>query len=141
MLCAVSWKRHARQSLSNADGFTLIELLVAFAVLAISLGVLFEVYSTSIRNSGRSDTQRMAVLLARSTLDRIGSEIPLVPGELSGELGNGFTWHVAISDYADASDQQWQPERAFQIVITVLWHDSGADRSVSLATMRLTPKG
>jgi general secretion pathway protein I len=122
-------------------GFTLIEVLVAFAILGISLGVLFELYSTTLRNSARSDTQKLAVLLARSTLDRIGPEIPLVAGGKQGDLGEGFKWRASISDYGDAKDQPAMPVRAFQVAVSVVWMENGAEKSISLTTLRLAPKG
>ncbi|MCH8138003.1 MAG: type II secretion system protein, partial [Proteobacteria bacterium] len=41
-------RRGARR---RSGGFTLLEVLVAFTVLAISLGVLFEIFSTGMRAS------------------------------------------------------------------------------------------
>ena len=81
----------------SSRGFTLIEVLVAFAILAITLTTLFHLFSTGLGAITSAERYRMATLLARSTLDEVGTELPLVVGEQNGNIGQGFSWVARIA--------------------------------------------
>ncbi len=80
-------------------GFSLLEVLVAFAVLAISLGVLMQIFSSSLRNADVSRDQAQAINLAQSLLASAGIEAPLLAGETSGELDGRMSWRLAITPF------------------------------------------
>jgi general secretion pathway protein I len=81
----------------DSNGFTLIEVLVAFAILALTLIVLLQVFGTGLRTVDASERYLMATMLARSVLDDLGVETPVVPGERSGEIGDGYRWTMQIA--------------------------------------------
>ena len=121
----------------SSDGFSLLEVLVAFAILALSLGVLMQLFSGGVRNTLVSDGYSRAVELAESTLALAGTEIPLETGSHGGEE-KGLSWQLDI--------QPWLPEEllappenieAFHVSVRVTWSDSDRDRSVTLDTLRL----
>ena len=68
-------------------GLSLIEVLVAFVVLALTLGVILQIFSGGLRNARLSDAYTRALLLAETRLEAEGSEQALVPGETAGQLG------------------------------------------------------
>jgi general secretion pathway protein I len=80
-------------------GFSLLEVLVAFAVLAISLGVLMQIFSSSLRNADVSHDQAQAVSLAQSLLAGAGIESPLVAGETSGDVDGRMFWRLRINTF------------------------------------------
>src|SRR5258708_22282417 len=82
---------------SAAPGFTLIEILVAVAILAVILAVFAQVLSGSVLSSRRIDAETQALLVARSTMERIGRDLPLQPGASSGKLAGGGGWSLRIS--------------------------------------------
>jgi general secretion pathway protein I len=73
-------------------GFSLLEILVAFSILALSLGVLMQIFSGSLRNTDLSRDQAQAVVLAQSLLAAAGVEAPLAAGESAGTLDDRFRW-------------------------------------------------
>ena len=81
----------------SAPGFTLIEILVALAILAVILAVFAQVLSGSVLSSRRIDAETQALLVARSTMERIGRDLPLQPGATSGKLAGGGRWSLRIS--------------------------------------------
>ena len=83
------------QDPTSAPGFTLIEILVALAILAVILAVFAQVLSGSVLSARRIDAETQALLVARSTMERIGRDLPLQPGTSSGKLAGGGRWSSA----------------------------------------------
>ncbi len=124
----------------RSGGFTLLEVLVAFTVLAISLGVLFEIFSTGMRASRSAEQYTRATLLAESKLAAIGIEVALEEGETTGEYGDGYDWRVTVRPYGvDGPEAEGvaPPIEAYEVVVTVAWGQGSRERSVSLTTLRL----
>jgi general secretion pathway protein I len=69
-------------------------VLVALAILAIALTVLFQVFGSGSRAVATSERYLMATMLARSVMDDIGPETPIVAGEKSGDVGDGYRWTI-----------------------------------------------
>jgi len=85
------------QDSPSAPGFTLIEILVALAILAVILAVFAQVLSGSVLSSRRIDAETQALLVAHSTMERIGRDLPLQPGATNGKLAGGGRWSLRIS--------------------------------------------
>jgi general secretion pathway protein I len=84
------------RSPSSARGFTLIEVLVAFAILALTMAALMQVFTSGLHGTTVADRHLMATMLARTVMDDLGTEIPLVPGEQSAKIEQGYSWTVRI---------------------------------------------
>lgn len=126
----------------NAEsGFTLVEVVVALAILAMSLGILLSVISNGIRQSDRAEKLARAGSLAQSLLAKLGTELPIQEGQIGGELAEGFRWRVDAEPYGDATDQQYWPVAAYAVSVRVLWGENLQERSVTLNSIRLAPKG
>lgn len=121
----------------SSDGFSLLEVLVAFSILALSLGVLMQLFSGSMRNTLASASYSRAVDLAESTLALAGTEIPLQPGRHGGDE-KGLRWELDIEPYIP--QELLAPPagiEVFQVSARVEWSDGGKARSFSLDTLRL----
>ena len=127
-------------ALAQTRGFTLIEVLVAFAILAVALGVLIQVFSTGLRNARVAEAYTTATLYAESMLAAVGVEEPLAAGETSGDFDERFRWRLDVQPYEiPDSDNEAAVGRAFRVVVTVSWGDEDDPRNVTLTTLRLAP--
>ena len=119
-------------------GFTLIEVIVAFAIVALALSAVFQIFSTGLRSSVVTENYNMAVLLADSKLAGMGIEEPLETGDQSGTFDNGFRWETYVRLYDDGGST-FMPGaiQAFEVSVTVKWGGVIRERTVSLATLRL----
>jgi general secretion pathway protein I len=121
-------------------GFTVVEVVVAVTILALALGVLLNVMSNSIRQTGQAESVAEAGSLAQSLLAKIGTELPLRDGQITGQSDRGFRWRVRINAYGDGIDRREWRVAAHQVFAEVVWNDGLQERSVALTTLRLGPK-
>ncbi len=121
----------------SSDGFSLLEVLVAFSILALSLGVLMQLFSGGMRNTLVGASYSRAVDLAESTLALAGTEIPLQPGSHSGEE-KGLRWDLDIQVHIPEELQEPPAGiEAFRVSARVEWNVGGKARFFSLDTLRL----
>lgn len=128
----------------RAQGFSLLEVLVAFSILALSLGVLMQIFSGSLRNAEVVHDQAQAVVIAQSLLAAAGIETPLVAGETSGEVGGKFRWKMLAHPFHDEPTTPAAPQSGlirrldlWEVMVEVRWGDNDAGRSFGLSSLRL----
>jgi general secretion pathway protein I len=133
---------------TEQSGFSLLEILVAFSILALSLGVLMQIFSGSLRNADITHDQAQAVVLAQSLLTAAGAETPLAPGETNGVYTEKFRWLLRVRPFLDearAGDttavRQALALDLWEVTASVAWGGiSGSpERAVTLSTLRAQP--
>lgn len=122
-------------------GFSLLEILVAFSILALSLGVLLNIFSTGLRSAIISDEYIHAVTIAESLLSKAGIESTLEPGESHGIEEDKYSWNILIEPYVDeVIDLEKGGITPYRITVTVDWKEAQEERSIELNTLRLAKK-
>ena len=120
------------------SGFSLLEVLVAFTILALSLGVLMQVFSQALNAATLSGTYGRATALAEAGMDLVGIDIPLEPGQRSGETEDGLRWLVQVTEVPMADLLPGEaPLPAYLVSSEVTWESVRGARRVTLATLRL----
>jgi type II secretion system protein I len=96
---AVSPLTRRRRRASGEEGFTLLEVLIAFAVLALMLVPILQIFGGGIGSSQTARGYAMAALLARSKLAELATGATFAEGETSGtfEGGEGYRWRTTIA--------------------------------------------
>lgn len=130
------------------EGFSLLEILVAFSILALSLGVLMEIFSGATRNADLARDRTRATELARSLMASTAAEPVLLPSDNRGTTGDAFHWQVQVEPYREegvelrSSVIPLSALDTWQIKVRVAWGgDSGTpERLVTLATLRVRPR-
>ncbi len=121
-------------------GFSLLEVLVAFAILALSLGVLLRIFSGDGRLAGQGEEHSRAVVLAESLLAGAGVETPLQPGETRGSIDGQFDWVMRITPFilpGTAPLPEQQLFKPYWVAVTVEWGEADDLRSFDLGSLRL----
>ena len=125
---------------AGQSGFTLIEVIVALAVLALTLGVVFQSFSLGLRSMSSSEAYLRAVEVAESRLAMVGRDVERFGRELKGKSESGLTWSVTIEPFEDPEETLPDPDdagvRLYEIVVRVATADG---RTVTLKTLRLGP--
>lgn len=130
--------RQTARGSAPQTGFSLLEVLVAFAILAVSLGVLMQIFSQATLATLVSAQYSRAASLAEARLNAVGTAIPLEEGAVSGDPENGIAWEVTIVplSFGDASLPD-PPATPYRVNATALWQDAGRVRALTLSTLRL----
>lgn len=125
-------------------GFSLLEILVAFVILAVSLGTIMRIFSSSLRNIGDAERRAQAVAVAESVLAGLGVEKPLTDGEISGEAEPGYRWSARVTPHVGADavfDAVATPVELKRIDLDVTRAGAGEAAPVlRLTTLRAVPK-
>jgi general secretion pathway protein I len=127
-------------------GFSLLEVLVAFTILALSLGVLMQIFSGSLRNVDISRDQAQALVLAQSLLASAGVETPLPNGQGAGTLDNKFHWTLLATPMQldplagdTSTPKPLVTLELWEVTARVAWGggDNVSERDVTLTTLRV----
>ena len=128
------------EGLGGEGGFTLIEVAVALVILALALGVVFNLISDGLGRTRETEQDQAAEGVAYSVLQAALNAPPAPSGDSTGDIDNHYTWRVHRQDFGNRQDRDAWPVGAQDLTVTVSWIDRGRQKSVSLRTMQLVPK-
>ncbi|MCP3868262.1 MAG: prepilin-type N-terminal cleavage/methylation domain-containing protein [Gammaproteobacteria bacterium] len=129
-------------SASTERGFSLIEVLVSFVLLSMALTVILQIFSTNLRNVDAARKQTHAMVIAESKFAALGTEIPIEPGETTGESGD-FSWQLSISPYTPAENSDSEEQitsddyQLYDIAVAVSWARGAETPELKLRTLRI----
>ncbi|MET0329055.1 MAG: type II secretion system protein [Luteimonas sp.] len=123
-------------------GYTLIEVIVAFAVLGVALMLLLGTLSNGTRQVRWAADSGRAALHARSLLDGLGLDVPVVPGRTAGDFEGGrYRWTLEIVPYVDPAlpPALVAPSgpQLFEVALVVNWGEAGPRERLQVHTLRL----
>lgn len=80
------------QGLRSSRGFSLIEVIAAMAILSVAIVALIELYTASLRTTGKSYMNTLGMVYARSMMEEAltFSDMEAIM-ETNIDLGDGFT--------------------------------------------------
>ena len=116
-------------------GFSLLEVVVAFAILALALGVLWQIFSGAARRATMVQEYHRAVMLADSKMVELAAADILRPGTEGGEFDAHYRWQRRVEPYiaGDGSPRSTASHVPYAVTVEVRW----GQRSIALTTVRL----
>jgi len=123
----------------RSRGFSLLELIVAFAILSVSLAVLYRVFSASTQQAMLGRDYSNAVMLAESRLAELAARRPIVVGEETGAFNDRYRWKSTVHRYRvpDTALGSRFPVPPYEIAVEVSWGEADRPHRVRLDTIRL----
>ena len=117
---------------SSQLGFSLLELLVAFAIMAMSLGLLYRMAGGSARNVTDATQYQYAVWLADSIL--AGRSNVRADGWNEDGESAGFRWQVRSGRHnSGINSPQMVP--LHRIELSVFWDETSRPKQFNLITL------
>jgi len=114
-------------------GFSLLEMVVAIAILALSLGMLYQAVSGATKNVRSGEKYAYGVELANSLL-AANYEVPISGVQRSGRTGGGFSWQVRSAEVSLGNTNL--PKGALhELEVLVTWQDGLKQREVVLRSV------
>lgn len=113
---------------------------MAFVIMALTLGALYQVFSSGLRTAIVAEQYGTATQIAKSLLTEYATIRPFEAGEYNGQHEDTpYRWRASItpmdtSSFAPSASGQFQ---AMEIVVEVSWPSGVGERSLSLRTLRL----
>lgn len=135
-------------------------MIAAFVIFAIAVGALMQILTMSMNNARYSADETRAALWAQTALDNVGVGERVEAGSTRGEFDRKYRWELEVEQIdpelivAEASDPSGTagiggqainvdnpafgiPQiDLFHVVLTVIWGDSGRERSARFSTLR-----
>jgi general secretion pathway protein I len=120
----------------------LIEVLVAMMILAMSLTVIFRIFSGGLYKIGIASDYARAVIVAESVLAAAGHTEILRTGELSGDLFEKYRWVRTVTPYRPSGEQSYDELalNVYRVSVVVEWPANQGNRSLNLSTLKLRAK-
>jgi len=125
-------------SKNRQSGFSLLEVLVAFAILSMSLGVLYQAFSNSLRNVGASGDYSRAMIIAEARLAEAMADVPVNEGSDQGEVDDRYQWKLTVQRYEYDDEGITSQFTPYQVQVVVTWQDGRHSREYELSTLRLS---
>jgi hypothetical protein len=120
---------------ARESGPVLIEAMVASAMVALMLGAMYTSIGDTTMRERVVAQKRVALLIAQSEMDAVGSTLPLAPGSTGGVNGP-YTWRVSIEPYVAALGVS---NAGPLLQVTVSVRESGSN--VALVTLKTLALG
>jgi len=115
------------------SGLTLLELLVAFAIMALSLGMLYRIMGGGARSAGDIERYQRATVLAQSLL-ALRDTVPDGGWQQAGETA-GYGWRIQSTPYVTGLAGPAIP-MLHEVSIAIDWRDGERSRNLNLTTLR-----
>jgi general secretion pathway protein I len=126
--------------INKQAGFSLLEILIAFTILAFSLSILLNIFSTGANTAVVAEEYTAAVQIAESLMAKTGVETDLKTVESSGVENEKYHWQVSVTPFnlnIENFDVQAIPATLFKVKIIIAWDN---DRQIELTTLKLVNK-
>ncbi len=121
-----------------------MEVLVALTILAISLGLILEIFSGGLRRVNTGGNNFRAMLQAEALMNDLGHNLPLRQGIQQGSTDQGYDWKIEINPY---EPEVGEPEvgdvdvasplgELYDISVRVSWQTGLREQEVTLNSLR-----
>jgi general secretion pathway protein I len=120
-------------------GFTLLEVVIAFAILGLSLAVLYGAFQTALSRSRRDAQLSEATLLAQSLLARAGTELTIEQPGHDGEW-SGYRYVLTQEAVAAPSLRRTVTIPTQRVTVRVSWVSGSGTHEMEISTLKLARK-
>jgi len=122
--------------LGSCRGFSLIEILVAFTIASTALVIIYQIYSKGVHSALLGKEYTLAVTIAESRLDELGTTLALdTPHHIGSDLDK-YNWEIHIEDYPRNDQDLVTGFRLKSVTIDVYWGSDLSQRAITLHSLK-----
>jgi len=133
-------RRSATTISKAASGFALIEILVAISILAISLVVIFQLFSGGLKSRQLSQKYARGVFYAREKMSETLVLPELSEGESQGEFEDAYRWQRSVTRIVPENDEKDLPVDLMKIHVRITWREGEKEKSFTIDTLKVVKK-
>ena len=123
---------------NKTSGFTLIETLVSLAIVSVTLVIVFEGISLTSTSYAKIKNNLTATLTAESLVERLGNDIPLTAGSVSGVSRLGFPWQIEITEVNETSSHQIsKTPKLYEVTVRVSLNGKEDEKEIVFQSTKL----
>ncbi len=122
-------------ALKEKDGFTLLEVLVAFVLLATTITVILQLFSSNIKALSTSEDYASAVVTTESKMREVLDNELLSESTWSETSPEGYRYDITIVPAFETRTKDL-PWKVLDVSVTMSWTKDGKEKSVTLNTMK-----
>ncbi len=125
-------------NINNARGFSLLEVLLAFSILALSLGVILEIFARGNKTAAIGETYSIAAIIAESKLASVQSLEVIQSHVSTGTELERYHWELSLQPYEEENDNVYINENIlYETKVVVQWDMAGKTHKIELNSLRL----
>ena len=133
--------RIIKPTLNARSGFALIEILVAVSVLAISLVVIFQLFSGGLKSRQLSEQYARGVFHAREKMAEMLLTPDLSEGEIQGEFEDAYEWQAVITRVvSEEGEAKNLPVNLLNVRMRINWREGEKEKSFVIGTLKAVEK-
>lgn len=120
-------------------GFTLLEVIVAFSLLAVTVTVILQLFSSNLRVLSTSEDYASAAVRAEAKMRDVLDGEDISEGTSSETTPDGYRVETTISKVYERRTRDL-PFEVLEISVKLTWKSLLAERSMALRTMKMVKK-
>ena len=130
---------NARMPPKTDAGFTLLEVIVAFALLATTVTVILQLFSSNLRVLSTSEDFVWATARAEAAMREVLDRKDLTVGTSSETTPDGYTVETTISKALETRTREL-PLEMLEVDVKLSWSGARGERSMVLKTMKMVKR-
>ena len=121
--------------LKGKGGFTLLEVLVAFVLLAVTVTIILQLFSSNLKALSTSEDYTSAVVRVEAKMREILDNEQLLETAWSEVSPEGYKFDVTVANAYETRTKDL-PLKIMEIGVTMSWRKGGKERALTLKTMK-----
>jgi general secretion pathway protein I len=131
--------RTVHRMLKRKEGFTLLEVLIAFVLLASTVTVILQLFSSDLRVIARSEDHVWMSARAMAVMREVLDGDDLKEGTRRDTDPGGFVVETVIRRTLEKRTREL-PLDLMEITVKLTWQGAVGERSTTLRTMKMVKK-
>ncbi|HEX2965472.1 MAG TPA: type II secretion system protein [Syntrophorhabdaceae bacterium] len=121
--------------LKDTRGFTLLEVLVAFVLLATTVTVILQLFSSNMRALSVSEDYATSVVRLESKMREVLDNQELAVNSWNETTTDGYRFDIDVTNAYDERTRDMS-QKVLEVSVTMRWRQGIKDKSMTLNTLK-----